>query len=162
MLHQDESSTLRPFSANTSVILLINTPKCVHTIGPTIPSSVLPVGFTFHHLFCPSLHPALIPSCADHVLLLTLSPQVSTAVRLCDGALVAVDVVEGVCPQTHVVLKQVRQDRLGHLCVWGGEWVGACVWVWGCGGVWVWMCLGVGVGVDVWVCMWGGGLHGTP
>ena len=34
--------------------------------------------------------------------------QVSTAVRLCDGALVVVDVVEGVCPQTHVVLKQVR------------------------------------------------------
>ena len=25
--------------------------------------------------------------------------QVSTAVRLCDGALVVVDIVEGVCPQ---------------------------------------------------------------
>ena len=27
--------------------------------------------------------------------------QVSTAVRLCDGALVVVDVVEGVCPQVN-------------------------------------------------------------
>ncbi|CAB4024121.1 Elongation factor Tu GTP-binding domain-containing 1, partial [Paramuricea clavata] len=31
---------------------------------------------------------------------------VSTAVRLCDGTLIIVDVVEGVCPQTHAVLRQ--------------------------------------------------------
>jgi Translation elongation factors (GTPases) len=29
--------------------------------------------------------------------------EVSTAVRLCDGAIVVVDVVEGVCPQTQVI-----------------------------------------------------------
>ncbi|XP_028407033.1 elongation factor-like GTPase 1 isoform X2 [Dendronephthya gigantea] len=34
------------------------------------------------------------------------SSEVSTAVRLCDGALIVVDVVEGVCPQTHAVLRQ--------------------------------------------------------
>ena len=33
--------------------------------------------------------------------------DVSTAVRLCDGALLVVDAVEGVCAQTHAVLKQV-------------------------------------------------------
>ena len=32
-----------------------------------------------------------------------MSLQVSTAVRLCDGALVVVDVVEGVCPQVRFV-----------------------------------------------------------
>jgi ribosome assembly protein 1 len=30
--------------------------------------------------------------------------EVSTAVRLCDGAVVVVDVVEGVCPQTQVIV----------------------------------------------------------
>ena len=30
------------------------------------------------------------------------SGEVSTAVRLCDGAIVVVDVVEGVCPQVNV------------------------------------------------------------
>ncbi|KAG0724152.1 Elongation factor-like GTPase 1 [Chionoecetes opilio] len=34
------------------------------------------------------------------------SSEVSTAVRLCDGAIIVVDVVEGVCAQTKVVLRQ--------------------------------------------------------
>ncbi|XP_063679742.1 elongation factor-like GTPase 1 [Bolinopsis microptera] len=34
------------------------------------------------------------------------SGEVSTAVRLCDGAYIVVDVVEGVCPQTVTVLQQ--------------------------------------------------------
>ncbi|KAJ7365913.1 Elongation factor-like GTPase 1 [Desmophyllum pertusum] len=37
---------------------------------------------------------------------------VSTAVRLCDGAIVVVDVVEGVCPQTHVVLRQAWLENI--------------------------------------------------
>ncbi|KAF8635904.1 hypothetical protein AX15_000083 [Amanita polypyramis BW_CC] len=40
------------------------------------------------------------------------SSEVSTASRLCDGALVLVDVVEGVCTQTIAVLRQAWQDRL--------------------------------------------------
>lgn len=39
------------------------------------------------------------------------SSEVSTAVRLCDGAVVVVDVVEGVQPQTKVVLAQAWQVR---------------------------------------------------
>ncbi|XP_066994936.2 elongation factor-like GTPase 1 [Anabrus simplex] len=40
------------------------------------------------------------------------SSEVSTAVRLCDGAIVIVDVVEGVCPQTKVALKQAWMENI--------------------------------------------------
>ncbi|CAG7853063.1 Ribosome assembly protein 1; AltName: Full=EF-2 like GTPase; AltName: Full=Elongation factor-like 1 [Serendipita indica DSM 11827] len=40
------------------------------------------------------------------------SSEVSAASRLCDGTLVLVDVVEGVCTQTVSVLRQARADRL--------------------------------------------------
>ncbi|KAF8349218.1 translation elongation factor 2 [Amanita rubescens] len=45
------------------------------------------------------------------------SSEVSTASRLCDGALVLVDVVEGVCTQTIAVLRQAWQDRLSPILV---------------------------------------------
>ncbi|XP_069671578.1 elongation factor-like GTPase 1 [Periplaneta americana] len=40
------------------------------------------------------------------------SSEVSTAVRLCDGAIVVVDVVEGVCPQTQAALKQAWLENI--------------------------------------------------
>jgi ribosome assembly protein 1 len=40
------------------------------------------------------------------------SSEVSTAVRLCDGAIVVVDVVEGICPQTHAVLRQAWTEGI--------------------------------------------------
>ncbi|KXN88123.1 Ribosome assembly protein 1 [Leucoagaricus sp. SymC.cos] len=45
------------------------------------------------------------------------SSEVSTAARLVDGALVLVDVVEGVCTQTTAVLRQAWQDRLRPILV---------------------------------------------
>ena len=43
--------------------------------------------------------------------------EVSTAVRLCDGAIVIVDVVEGVCPQTQVALKQAYMENIKTILV---------------------------------------------
>ncbi|TDH71368.1 hypothetical protein CCR75_006594 [Bremia lactucae] len=38
--------------------------------------------------------------------------DVSTAVRLCDGALVLIDAVEGVCAQTHAVIRQAWNEGI--------------------------------------------------
>lgn len=40
------------------------------------------------------------------------SSDVSTATRLCDGALILVDVLEGVCTQTHAVLYKALKERM--------------------------------------------------
>ncbi|XP_059152512.1 elongation factor-like GTPase 1 [Physella acuta] len=45
------------------------------------------------------------------------SSEVSTAVRLCDGAIVVVDVVEGVCPQTHAVMRQAWLENIRPILV---------------------------------------------
>ncbi|RXG70194.1 Elongation factor-like GTPase 1 [Armadillidium vulgare] len=40
------------------------------------------------------------------------SSEVSTAVRLCDGTIIVVDVVEGICAQTKVVLRQAWVENI--------------------------------------------------
>ncbi|CAI9567989.1 unnamed protein product [Staurois parvus] len=40
------------------------------------------------------------------------SSEVSTAVRLCDGAVIVLDAVEGVCPQTQAVLRQAWLENI--------------------------------------------------
>ncbi|CAL1526751.1 unnamed protein product [Lymnaea stagnalis] len=45
------------------------------------------------------------------------SSEVTTAVRLCDGAIVVVDVVEGVCPQTQAVMRQAWLENIRPILV---------------------------------------------
>lgn len=56
---------------------------------------------------------------ADYLINLVDSPghidfssDVSTAARLCDGALIVVDVLEGVCTQTHAVIYKALKERM--------------------------------------------------
>lgn len=44
------------------------------------------------------------------------SSEVSTAVRLCDGAIIVVDVVEGVCPQTQVIICFKNFQKIMYAC----------------------------------------------
>lgn len=47
--------------------------------------------------------------CPGHI---DFSSDVSTATRLCDGALIVIDVLEGICTQTHAVLYKALKERM--------------------------------------------------
>ena len=66
--------------------------------GITMKSSSI----TLYYQYCPEEYVINLIDSPGHV---DFASEVSTAVRLCDGSLIVVDVVEGVCPQTRSALK---------------------------------------------------------
>lgn len=73
--------------------------------GITMKSSSI----TLHHVKGPENYLINLIDSPGHV---DFSNEVSTAVRLCDGAIVMVDIIEGVCSQTKISLRQVWSEGL--------------------------------------------------
>jgi len=84
--------------------------------------SLLHVPGALHHPGGPNMVPRDVKASTGYLINLIDSPghvdfcsEVSTAARLTDGALVVVDVVEGVCIQTHAVLRQAWEEKVTFL-----------------------------------------------
>lgn len=78
--------------------------------GITMKSSSI----TLHHVYNETDHVVNLIDSPGHV---DFSSEVSTAVRLSDGAVILVDVVEGICPQTRSALSIVYVEGLKPILV---------------------------------------------
>ena len=80
--------------------------------GITMKSSAVTLYYSL-----PYLQTDLLLNLVDTPGHIDFSSEVSSAVRICDGCLVVVDVVEGVCVQTRDVIRQAFHDHLKMILV---------------------------------------------
>ena len=88
--------------------------------GITMESSAISLYFSMLKRSSPDAEPVpkeYLVNLIDSPGHIDFSSEVSTASRLCDGAIVLVDAVEGVCSQTVTVLRQVWIEKLKPLLV---------------------------------------------